>query len=64
LVIASPAIGEGDPEGAIGRPNFGASSTNQRRNLLAKRQVLEQEVAPTADRRADRRQEGPEEAKH
>jgi hypothetical protein len=60
----APKSAQQDPEEPVCGPNDGASSTCQSGELLAKGQVLEHEFAPRADGRAERRQEGDEQAKH
>jgi hypothetical protein len=60
----APEAVQKDPEDPIGGPDVEVSSTGQGDELLAEGQILEHEVASTAHGRAERRQEGHEEAKH
>ena len=64
LSPAAPEAAQQDPEDSVGGPNDGALSTGEGRELLAEGQVLEDEVAPGAQSRAERRKEGYEEANH
>ena len=61
---AAPEAAQQDPEDPIGGPDVGVSSGGQGDELLAEGQVLDHEVASRAHGRAERRQEGHEEAKH
>jgi hypothetical protein len=54
----APEAAQQDPEEPIGGPDVGVSSTGQGGELLAQGQILDDDVTPRAQRRAERRQEG------
>ncbi len=60
----APEAAQQDPEEPVGGTDVGGSSTGQGDELLAEGQILDHQVASGEHGRADRRQEGYEEAKH
>ena len=60
----APKSAQQDPEDPIDGPDVGVPSHDQVGELLAEGQVLEDEIASRAHGRAERRQEGYEEAEH
>jgi len=54
----APIPAQQDPEDPIGGPDVGVPSHGQGDELLAKGQVLEHEISPRTQGRAERRQEG------
>ena len=60
----APIPAQQDPEDPIGGPDVGVPSHGQGDELLAKGQVLEHEISPRTQGRAERRQEDYKEAEH
>jgi len=61
---SAPIPAQQDLEDPIGGPDVGMSPTGQCGELLAEGQVLDHEVSSRTHGRAERRQEGYEEAEH
>jgi hypothetical protein len=60
----APEAAQQDPEEPVSEPNDRALARDHGGKLLAEGQVLDHDVTSRANGRAERRQEGHEEAKH
>jgi hypothetical protein len=60
----APEVPQQDPEDPVGGPDDRTPSRDQRGELLSEGQILDHQVAACAHGRAERRQEGHEEAEH